>query len=452
MSAHRGIPPRPGQDRLARSEPKTARIRRLRHVDFASAHRQLRREKLQFALLAALLSLLAVAATAAAQSYRAGLLVGNQKQGTAPRYVRSPVISGTPIKNDTLTTSSGNWSGTVRSQSYSWEDCDANGTGCVQIPGATSRRYALQASDIGYAIESKVTACNASCRSITSAPTPVVSTALGAKNPSHKPVPGAVKTDSFGTRWRRIGYDNFTVNARMGSWATRRASTIVYRGDGGLRWTDSPDNSSCKSQTWGGTYYPHCFEPSKVLSVHGGMLDFYLHNCKYAKRIVAGCGANPGPIMPSTGTQFQTYGRYTVRVKLVYNDAKRLNQYHAAWLLWPKTRSEQPCAESDYPELDLNSRVIKAFDHWGCHGSQSRYTVRANLTKWHTLTQEWGPGFRRYYFDGRLIGQSTRQVWSGPERWQLKTTAHTIPGDTTSGHLLVDWVWLGTLTHPRTRS
>jgi hypothetical protein len=419
----------------------------MRHADLSSDQQEVRPQKLGLALLASLLPLVVVAACAAAQSYQAGS--ANNQSGSVHRTTTLhsttglPVPAGRPVQGDALTASKGSWSGIVTRYKYQWRDCDANGTGCSLIPGATSKSYTLQASDIGYAIESKVTACQKSCRSVTSAPTAVVTTPLGATNPSGKPVPAAVKTDSLGTKWHRIGYDNFTVNAPTGSWGTSQVYNIVYKGDGGLRWIDYPDGWGCESKTWGGTYYPHCYEPSRVLSVHGGVLDFYLHNCTYPDGVVAGCGANPGPIMPRTGTQFQTYGRYTARVRLVYNDARKLDQYRVAWLLWPKYRSEQPCAESDYPELDLNTRVIKAFAHWGCHGAQDRFAVIANLTKWHTLTQEWGPGFRRYYFDGRLIGKATQHVWSGPERWQLQTTAHTIPGDTTSGHLLVDWVWLG---------
>jgi hypothetical protein len=153
------------------------------------------------------------------------------------------------------------------------------------------------------------------------------------------------------------------------------------------------------------------------------------------------------PLMPSTGSLYQTYGRYSVRIKLVYNDAQKLDQYHAAWMLWPAQDSSGPCAESDYPEWSptMDSSVAYAFAHWGCDHSFDWFRVTWDVTQWHTLTQEWGPGYRRYYFDGNLIGQSTHQVYSGPERWQLQTEAHNKPGDTTSGHVLVDWVWLGTL-------
>jgi hypothetical protein len=62
--------------------------------------------------------------------------------------------------------------------------------------------------------------------------------------------------------------------------------------------------------------------------------------------------------------------------------------------------------------------------------------------RWHVYTQTWGPGFRSYYVDGRLVGTTRRQVWSGPERWQLQIEPSEI-GGSGAGHGYVDWVWIG---------
>jgi hypothetical protein len=100
----------------------------------------------------------------------------------------------------------------------------------------------------------------------------------------------------------------------------------------------------------------------------------------------------------------------------------------------------------------LNEATVRAYAHWGCRGKFDRFVEAINLTKWHTFTQEWGPGYRRYYLDGKLVGQSKNRVWPGPERWQLQTEAHGRRGDTTSGHLLVDWVWIGAPSFRRSPS
>jgi beta-glucanase (GH16 family) len=172
------------------------------------------------------------------------------------------------------------------------------------------------------------------------------------------------------------------------------------------------------------------------------VLDFYLHNVNSLP-----AGANPSPVMPSGivagGGSYQTYGMYSVRMKVEYDDANRLDDYHIAFLLWPKDGTAWASAESDFPEMTLNSGQVCAFAHYGPstgNGStKDAYCRNIDITQWHTFTQKWRPGSRSYYIDGQLIGTSKNQVWSGPERWQLQTEpSGTNDGD--SGHVLVDWV------------
>jgi endoglucanase len=69
-----------------------------------------------------------------------------------------PVISGTTAQGQTLTTTSGSWSGTPNKYSYSWEDCDGSGNNCEAISGARSNTYVLQSSDGGHTVRSVVEA------------------------------------------------------------------------------------------------------------------------------------------------------------------------------------------------------------------------------------------------------------------------------------------------------
>lgn len=94
----------------------------------------------------------------------------------APRMSASPTISGTPQQGQTLTASTGNWAGAQPlTFTYGWFRCDANGDGCVDIAGATSKTYTLQATDVGKTLRVRVTARNASgSASATSVPTAVV--------------------------------------------------------------------------------------------------------------------------------------------------------------------------------------------------------------------------------------------------------------------------------------
>lgn len=242
-------------------------------------------------------------------------------------------------------------------------------------------------------------------------------------------------------RYAREGVDTFTKNAPLGSFAQRRANAIVYIGDHGMQWTGYPDG-------WPSTYSGHAegYQPSTVLSVHGGMLDFHLHNDAHGNPV----GADPSPL-PS-GNRYQTYGAWSLCERVAPADRHNLADFHEAVLLWPLTFRDWERAESDYPEQDLNTFDFAGYSHYGGAGAQDIFdiigmTPQFDARQWHVYTQTWGPGFRSYYVDGRLVGTTRRQVWSGPERWQLQIEPlgpnGPVPNDRDSGHVYMKWVWIG---------
>ncbi len=79
-----------------------------------------------------------------------------------PSNTTSPAVSGSPIENQTLATTNGNWSGNPTKLAYLWADCDAAGASCTVIAGASASRYTLIARDVGHTIRSVVVATNAS--------------------------------------------------------------------------------------------------------------------------------------------------------------------------------------------------------------------------------------------------------------------------------------------------
>lgn len=79
---------------------------------------------------------------------------------TAPSNTTLPAVSGTRGAGNTLSASTGTWSGTEPiSYSYSWERCEGKG-GCSVISGATSSSYTQSSADQGKLVLVTVTASN----------------------------------------------------------------------------------------------------------------------------------------------------------------------------------------------------------------------------------------------------------------------------------------------------
>ena len=78
-----------------------------------------------------------------------------------PSNVTPPSISGMTADGQTLTASTGTWSGTTpMTFTYQWQRCNTSGTSCVAVAGATSSTYLVSAADIGSTLRVVVTATN----------------------------------------------------------------------------------------------------------------------------------------------------------------------------------------------------------------------------------------------------------------------------------------------------
>jgi hypothetical protein len=87
-----------------------------------------------------------------------------------------PAITGTAQQGQTLTASTGTWTGAPTAFAYQWQHCDAAGANCTAVAGATAATYVVSSADVGFTLSVTVTATNASGSApATSAPTTVVS-------------------------------------------------------------------------------------------------------------------------------------------------------------------------------------------------------------------------------------------------------------------------------------
>ena len=79
----------------------------------------------------------------------------------APVATSPPAVTGTAVAGATLTMSRGGWSATTdTAYSYSWQRCEADGTGCAGIAGAIATTYKLVAADVDKTLKAVVTATN----------------------------------------------------------------------------------------------------------------------------------------------------------------------------------------------------------------------------------------------------------------------------------------------------
>ncbi|WP_240684860.1 glycoside hydrolase family 16 protein [Arthrobacter nitrophenolicus] len=230
--------------------------------------------------------------------------------------------------------------------------------------------------------------------------------------------------------WKQVFVEDFTdgdvpLGAFPGIYGSRWHET--YK-DGT---PDTHAKTQAKDQRTSGYF------PSKVLSVHDGVLDMYLHS---ENGVAMGAAPSPrfaGATEPPYNSQL--YGRYSVRFK-----ADALQGFKAAWLLWPVSKQWPRDGEIDFPEGDLSKVIYAAVHGLDAGGTHVNEVLRPNVpfTSWHTATTEWSPGKLEFFLDGRSIGVITSLVPNTPMRYLLQTESCLTgcPAPDVKGHVYVDWV------------
>src|SRR5579862_426034 len=111
--------------------------------------------------------------------------VAQGRSTVAPNNTAPPTISGTASEGQTLTATTGTWSGTEPiTYSYQWLRCDTSGANCTNIVAATAQTYTLKNVDSGSTIIVRVGAKNTDgAGAVDSAATPAVA-AMSSPAPS----------------------------------------------------------------------------------------------------------------------------------------------------------------------------------------------------------------------------------------------------------------------------
>ena len=169
-----------------------------------------------------------------------------------PKNTALPTISGVPRVGQELTAESGSWSGNPDSFAFQWQRCDADGTNCFDVVGATGKTYGVRLADLGFRLRVKVTAKNEKgSATATSALTSVV--APTARIVNRRPTIGIIAVRFRGaTVYARFrvcddSNKNLTIietDSRPGRLSyTRRFSTLVPPQPCGVytrHWTPAP--------------------------------------------------------------------------------------------------------------------------------------------------------------------------------------------------------------------
>jgi hypothetical protein len=135
----------------------------------------------------------------------ASAAVGGSSATAAPANMSPPAITGTAQAGQTLTATTGTWSGSPTSYAYQWQRCST----CTAIAGATASSYTVQTADVGSTLTVSVTATNSGgSATATSTPTAAVTSAPVAP-PSNTAPPTISGTARAGQ----------TLTATTGTWS-----------------------------------------------------------------------------------------------------------------------------------------------------------------------------------------------------------------------------------------
>jgi hypothetical protein len=97
---------------------------------------------------------------AAADSRRlAAAVVTHLDAALTPVVYRLPEVTGNPQVGEMLTTDTGTWS-TTATFTYQWQRCDGTADNCTDIPGATSRTYTVDPTDVNLELRVEASAAN----------------------------------------------------------------------------------------------------------------------------------------------------------------------------------------------------------------------------------------------------------------------------------------------------
>jgi hypothetical protein len=143
----------------------------------------------------------------------------------APKNSSEPRVSGSPVVGSTLTTTTGEWTGTAPlDYAYQWVRCPrsggkSDGSDCASISGATTAAYVVGSGDAGRRLRVRVTASNAEGAATVASNATALITNAASGAPRSTADPAITGTTTTGQ----------TLRASAGSWTGAQPITFSFR-------------------------------------------------------------------------------------------------------------------------------------------------------------------------------------------------------------------------------
>jgi glucose/arabinose dehydrogenase len=167
-----------------------------------------------------------------------------------PQNVTPPAVLGSTRQGQTLTVTTGSWTGTQPiTLSEQWRRCDSSGANCTDISGATGTSYTLGSADVGSTIRVRETATNdGGSGFVDSAQTAVVTASYSATVLADSPVLYWRLGEASGTFADSSGSGN--SGTAEGTGLSRHVADLVPSDtDGALTFTDAVSDVTRSSVT-----------------------------------------------------------------------------------------------------------------------------------------------------------------------------------------------------------
>ncbi len=175
-----------------------------------------------------------------------------------PKATALPAVSGLAQVGEQLSATAGTWSGGAQTFSFQWQGCNTDGTGCVDITGATAKTYTARSEDAGRVLRVKVTAKSLSgSTTASSTPTDAVELPPGASPTTSTPIQVTHVNQRPTIHWLSVKVLRGRVYARyrLCDDSGKRVTVIerdLKRGVGVLtrRWSNSPSLCGTYRHVW----------------------------------------------------------------------------------------------------------------------------------------------------------------------------------------------------------